>query len=208
MLEIGKKIKELRLSKKLTQKDLAKILNVTPQAISKWERNESNPDIQMLVTLSKYFNISVDDILGNKNENFFGSFISKIKGNKKMEKVTKKNQREDFENTENEKKVLIFDIVFSLISDEGQIQTQFLTSKLELLLKKSNEHITVKTYSSDKVDQYGPQAEVILLVPTFGYAKDELEKKFPGTPILVISKKDYGMLHVEGLSNKIIDLLG
>ncbi|MEG2601903.1 MAG: helix-turn-helix transcriptional regulator, partial [Carnobacterium sp.] len=48
MLEIGKKIKELRLSKKLTQKDLAKILNVTPQAISKWERNESNPDIQML----------------------------------------------------------------------------------------------------------------------------------------------------------------
>lgn len=104
MLEIGKKIKELRLSKKLTQKDLAKILNVTPQAISKWERNESNPDIQMLVTLSKYFNISVDDILGNKNENFFGSFISKIKGNKKMEKVTKKNQSEDFENTESEKK--------------------------------------------------------------------------------------------------------
>lgn len=208
MLEIGKKIKELRLSKKLTQKDLAKILNVTPQAISKWERNESNPDIQMLVTLSKYFNISVDDILGNKNENFFGSFISKIKGNKKMEKVTKKNQREDFENTENEKKVLIFDIVFSLISDEGQIQTQFLTSKLELLLKKSNEHITVKTYSTDKVDQYGAQADVLLLVPTFGYAKDELEKKFPGTPILVISKKDYGMLNVEELSNKIIDLLG
>lgn len=208
MLEIGKKIKELRLSKKLTQKDLAKILNVTPQAISKWERNESNPDIQMLVTLSKYFNISVDDILGNKNENFFGSFISKIKGNKKMEKVTKKNQSEDFENTESEKKVLIFDIVFSLISDEGQIQTQFLTSKLELLLKKSNEHITVKTYSSDKVDQYGAQADVLLLVPTFGYAKDELEKKFPGTPILVISKKDYGMLNVEELSNKIIDLLG
>lgn len=208
MLEIGKKIKELRLSKKLTQKDLAKILNVTPQAISKWERNESNPDIQMLVTLSKYFNISVDDILGNKNENFFGSFISKIKGNKKMEKVTKKKQSEDFENTESEKKVLIFDIVFSLISDEGQIQTQFLTSKLELLLKKSNENITVKTYSSDKVDQYGAQADVLLLVPTFGYAKDELEKKFPGTPILVISKKDYGMLNVEELSNKIIDLLG
>ncbi len=208
MLEIGKKIKELRLSKKLTQKDLAKILNVTPQAISKWERNESNPDIQMLVTLSKYFNISVDDILGNKNENFFGSFISKIKGNKKMEKVTKKNQSEDFENTESEKKVMIFDIVFSLISDEGQIQTQFLTSKLELLLKKSNENITVKTYSSDKVDRYGAQADVLLLVPTFGYAKDELEKKFPGTPILVISKKDYGMLNVEELSNKIIDLLG
>ncbi|CAD5896647.1 conserved hypothetical protein [Carnobacterium maltaromaticum] len=46
------------------------------------------------------------------------------------------------------------------------------------------------------------------MVPTFEYAKDELEKKFPGTPILVISKKDYGMLNVEELSNKIIDLLG
>ncbi|WP_330893097.1 hypothetical protein [Carnobacterium maltaromaticum] len=68
--------------------------------------------------------------------------------------------------------------------------------------------MTVKTYSSGKVDQYGAQADVILLVPTFEYAKDELEKKFPGTPILVISKKDYGMLNVEELSNKIIDLLG
>ncbi|WP_015077923.1 helix-turn-helix domain-containing protein [Carnobacterium maltaromaticum] len=145
-----KKIKELRLSKKLTQKDLAQILNVTPQAISKWERNESNPDIQMLVTLSKYFNISVDDILGNKNENFFGSFISKIKGNKKMEKVTKKNQSEDFENTESEKKVLIFDIVFSLISDEGQIQTQFLTSKLELLLKKVMKILLLKPIAQIK----------------------------------------------------------
>lgn len=67
-----------------------------------------------------------------------------------MEKVTKKNQREDFENTENEKKVLIFDIVFSLISDEGQIQTQFLTSKLELLLKKVMKILLLKPIAQIK----------------------------------------------------------
>ncbi|CCO13037.2 hypothetical protein BN424_3632 [Carnobacterium maltaromaticum LMA28] len=67
-----------------------------------------------------------------------------------MEKVTKKNQSEDFENTESEKKVLIFDIVFSLISDEGQIQTQFLTSKLELLLKKVMKILLLKPIAQIK----------------------------------------------------------
>lgn len=40
MVEIGNKIKELRESKNMTQKELAEFLNVTPQAVSKWERNK------------------------------------------------------------------------------------------------------------------------------------------------------------------------
>ncbi|MDT2751293.1 helix-turn-helix transcriptional regulator [Enterococcus thailandicus] len=39
IVEIGKKIKELRQSKEMTQKELAEILNVTPQAVSKLEQN-------------------------------------------------------------------------------------------------------------------------------------------------------------------------
>jgi len=79
MLDLGKNIKELRQSKKMTQKSLAKILNVTPQAVSKWERNESNPDIQTLISLSNYFNVSVDEILGRKRPTFLRLFFLKRK---------------------------------------------------------------------------------------------------------------------------------
>lgn len=41
MVEIGAKIRELREVKKMSQKDLADFLSVTPQAVSKWERNKS-----------------------------------------------------------------------------------------------------------------------------------------------------------------------
>ncbi|MEI5994346.1 helix-turn-helix domain-containing protein [Candidatus Enterococcus mansonii] len=207
MLDVGKKIKELRLSKKLTQKALAKTLNVTPQAISKWERNESNPDLQTLLNLSHYFNVSVDDILGNKSQNFFDSLFSKMKGSKKMKKVQSVNS-ENVSVGEEEKKVIIFDVVFSFITDEGLLQTQLLNRKLELLMKKKEKNITIETYNSNKVDLYGEQADIILLTPTFGYAKEEIEKKFPETPVIAISKRDYGILNTEKLYTEIMEGLG
>lgn len=86
MVEIGAKIKELREAKKMSQKDLADYLNVTPQAVSKWERNKSYPDLDMLVRLSNYFQISTDELLGNSKPSFLASFFSKIKGEEDMDK--------------------------------------------------------------------------------------------------------------------------
>lgn len=53
MVEIGENIKKLRKAKRMTQKEVANQLNVTPQTISKWERNISYPDLDMLVKLSQ-----------------------------------------------------------------------------------------------------------------------------------------------------------
>jgi transcriptional regulator with XRE-family HTH domain len=207
MLEVGKKIKELRQSKKLTQKSLAETLNVTPQAISKWERNESNPDIQTLLKLSDYFNVTVDEILGKRNKTFFDSLFFRMKGSKPMGNVNDKITEQLFEKQNERKKVVIFDIVFSFISDKGILQTQLLERKLDKLLKKENKETIIETYNSTKVDQYGWEADVILLTPTFGYAKEEIEKKFPETLVIEISKKDYGTLNVDILSDKIATYL-
>ena len=67
--KFGKLISEARKEKNLTQKGLAKILNVTDKAISKWERGKSYPDISLLEPLSEALNISVVELLkGEKTD--------------------------------------------------------------------------------------------------------------------------------------------
>ena len=61
---IGEIIKELRKQRKITQEELAELIGVTPQAISKWERDVGYPDITQIVPLSKAFGVSTDEILG------------------------------------------------------------------------------------------------------------------------------------------------
>lgn len=67
---IGENIKRLRRAKNITQEKLASHLNVSTQAVSKWERNETYPDITMILPLSTYFDVSCDELLGlNKAKN-------------------------------------------------------------------------------------------------------------------------------------------
>ena len=67
--KFGKLISEARKEKNLTQKGLAKILNVTDKAISKWERGKSYPDISLLEPISEALNISVVELLkGEKTD--------------------------------------------------------------------------------------------------------------------------------------------
>lgn len=61
---IGKNIKRLRKVKKITQEGLAEIFNVSPAAVSKWENNETYPDITLLFPLSHFFGVSIDELMG------------------------------------------------------------------------------------------------------------------------------------------------
>ena len=62
-MDLGKKIMTMRNEKNLSQEQLAEKLNVTRQTISNWENGKFYPDIDSLVNLSKFFNVSVDVLL-------------------------------------------------------------------------------------------------------------------------------------------------
>lgn len=61
---IGQVIKKLRKERNLTQEELAELLNVTPQAISKWENETGMPDISQVVPLASTFGVSTDVLFG------------------------------------------------------------------------------------------------------------------------------------------------
>ena len=65
---LGKRIAALRREKGMKQEELSELLGVSPQAISKWENDQTCPDISLLPTLAKTFGISVDELLSGKKE--------------------------------------------------------------------------------------------------------------------------------------------
>lgn len=64
MLKIGEKIKELRKSQDVTQEKLADYLNISYQAVSKWENGLALPDITLLPQLANFFGVTADELLG------------------------------------------------------------------------------------------------------------------------------------------------
>ncbi len=64
MLYLSENLKMYRLLKNLTQEDIAEMLNITPQSVSKWERGESYPDITFLPALANIFETSIDLLIG------------------------------------------------------------------------------------------------------------------------------------------------
>ena len=67
-MTIGKRIGLLRKEKGLTQEELAHHMGVSPQAVSKWENDQTCPDISALPKLSKLLGVTVDELLEGKQE--------------------------------------------------------------------------------------------------------------------------------------------
>ena len=64
MAQFGDLLSELRQDRKMTQKQLAKAIFVTTGTISNYENNVHFPDVEKLLALSKYFNVTIDYLLG------------------------------------------------------------------------------------------------------------------------------------------------
>lgn len=60
----GDRLKELRKLHNLTQEDIAKMFDITKNAVHSWETNKSQPSIEVITTLAEYFNVSTDYLLG------------------------------------------------------------------------------------------------------------------------------------------------
>jgi len=78
-IKINKQIIYLRKLNGLTQEDLANLLGISNQAVSKWETGQSCPDIQLLPKLAHIFNVSIDKLLGYNSASSENDFILHLK---------------------------------------------------------------------------------------------------------------------------------
>ena len=86
---ISKNIAELRKKKGITQEQLALALNISPQAVSKWETGTSQPDVQTLPLIADYFGVSIDYIFFGKeyaSDNIYNNVWDKVASHPQMSK--------------------------------------------------------------------------------------------------------------------------
>lgn len=67
-MTLGQKLKEIRKRFGLSQEQLAEIINVSRQSITKWESDNGLPDVSNLQELSKVFGVTVDYLLNGENQ--------------------------------------------------------------------------------------------------------------------------------------------
>ena len=77
MSEIGKHIKKYRLEKGITQEKLGELLNVTTQAVSRWERG-GTPDAELLPELSRILDVSIDALFGREEQSVSITIAKKL----------------------------------------------------------------------------------------------------------------------------------
>ena len=65
---VADRLKSLRKDKKLTQTDMAKLLNVTQNAIFRYESGQNEPSLSTILFYSEYFNVSIDYIFGKERK--------------------------------------------------------------------------------------------------------------------------------------------
>src|SRR6056297_686932 len=69
-MNLGEKILEMRTKANMSQGNLADVLNVSRQSVSKWETNSSTPELDKLLKMSEIFNISIDELVRGDKEEF------------------------------------------------------------------------------------------------------------------------------------------
>lgn len=70
-MKLGQTLAELRKQNNMTQAEVADALHISYQAVSKWERDESLPDITLLPSIAELFHVSIDKLLSN-------SYVKKV----------------------------------------------------------------------------------------------------------------------------------
>ena len=96
-MNISQKILLQRKKKGISPEDLDNALNVSRQAVSKWESSQSVPDMDKIVALSSYFNITTDYLLKDEIETIDGADNYSSK-NVDMQMLNKELSENDFQN--------------------------------------------------------------------------------------------------------------
>ena len=120
MLNIGKKISELRKEKKWSQSDLAKTVKASRDISGKYERGENSPSIEMAIKLAEALDISVDYLLGKER---FGKYDKEAI--KRLEEIQK---------LDDSTRTKLFDIIDTYIRDsKARLAYRFLNGFIGIL---------------------------------------------------------------------------
>ena len=84
-MNLGNKIASLRKKNNLSQEELGELVGVTRQTISKWELEETTPDIRQAKELSKIFKVSLDELVDNDINNIL---VEKVSNTEKLAGLT------------------------------------------------------------------------------------------------------------------------
>lgn len=66
MEEFAKKIRKLRMSRNISQKDLADLLNVDRTTVARWETKDRMPDVFLLIRIADIFDTTLDELVGRE----------------------------------------------------------------------------------------------------------------------------------------------
>lgn len=97
-LPISQTIKRLRKEKNITQEELAKVLNVTYQSVSRWENDLAYPDVELIPLIARYFDVTTDVLFGTDETTVEYKIQEYLKLIQEQQKI---NSDEDFKRFEN-----------------------------------------------------------------------------------------------------------
>ena len=188
--KIGKFIQELRKEKKMTQQELADLLNVTDRAISHWENGRRMPDVSLFKPICEIFNISVNELIsgerislneekGKYEENIIESLNINKKNKSRLKQII----------------VLLFIILFGIIVfiyfyynylfpkfdiynvivSSSDINSE-LSLKKQFNYKNNNVLFNVWYYGIDSVQLCDVKNKCFLLEPSIKYKQIDVEK--------------------------------
>lgn len=115
-MELGDRLKQARINKGFSQADVAEFLHISRQSISRWETGKTYPDIDNLVELSRYYEVSIDELL-TETKILQQEINEKTEQmNKNMEEIEEKQKKltQLFSTESDESWVLLLFTVFSI----------------------------------------------------------------------------------------------
>ena len=179
----NEKLKKLRKEMKLTQEELAEKLNVSRQAITKWESGEGIPDIENLKSISIFFNTTIDELIKENNDLIIESKIS-YKYTQELEidhskyfdiKIFETKELNLMQNLEEKIKIEILSNEVENIKEYVKIRFNNLYNKLDSDIKKIKDidDATINIYLPQK---YIDEIELNSKIKTLNINNLELEK--------------------------------
>src|SRR6056297_1744286 len=89
-MNLGEKILEMRTKANMSQGDLADVLKVSRQSVSKWETNSSVPELDKILKMSEIFKISIDELVHGDKEELSEESMNRINNEQRPRLETQK----------------------------------------------------------------------------------------------------------------------